>query len=112
MVEGTNHCCDIAERRTLHAPLAKRATGLAFEIDDDEVFAGKEQLTETKIAMATNAPATDATRPERLKSPQHVIAFGQRPVGQVLNVVGQPTEAERQIVQRPLLRITHRLIQR
>jgi len=50
-MERAQHAGNILEGRTLPATLCQRARGLAFEIDDDKVAAGEENLAEMIVAM-------------------------------------------------------------
>ena len=51
VAEGSEHAGDIAQRRMFGAPLLERVTRLAFEVDDDEVVAGQEHLTQVIITV-------------------------------------------------------------
>ena len=60
ILEGAEHARDIAERGAFDAAFAKGAGGFAFEINDEKILAGVEDLAEVEVAMDANARAGDA----------------------------------------------------
>ena len=65
VVERAEHAGDVAERAALDAALAQRPQRLAFEIDDDEVVAGVEDLAEVVVAVRADALAGDPAAEHR-----------------------------------------------
>src|SRR3954447_6349227 len=57
MMKRADHRRQIAQRQALDATVPQGAFGLPFKVDDDEIFAGKEQLTQAEISMAANSLA-------------------------------------------------------
>ncbi len=57
VAEGTQHSGDISKRRLLGSALSEAFGGFAFEVEDDEVAAGAENLPEMVVAMDANALA-------------------------------------------------------
>ena len=57
VAEGAEHAGDVAEGRLLGAALGERAGGLAFEVEDDVVAAGAEELAEVVVAVDADALA-------------------------------------------------------
>ena len=53
---------DVAQRRLLGAPLLEAVAGLALEIDDDEVVAGQQHLTQVVVAVDADLRAPAAPR--------------------------------------------------
>src|SRR5688572_12037768 len=74
VMERADQRGDVAQRRTLDAALAERAIGLAFEIDNREVFAGEEQLAEAEIAVTADAFAAETAVDQGLKAAEHLRA--------------------------------------
>src|SRR5258707_7617834 len=60
VVEGAEHARHIAKGAALDAALAERPGGLAFEVDDDEVGAGMEDLAEVIVAVCADAQPADS----------------------------------------------------
>ena len=59
VVERTDHRRDIPERGAFHSSFTDRLLRIAFEVDDHEVIARVQQLTQVIIAVAPNAPADE-----------------------------------------------------
>ena len=57
VAEGAEHACDIFERRLFGAALGETAGGFAFEVEDDVVAAGAEDLAEVVVAVDADALA-------------------------------------------------------
>ena len=57
VAEGTEHACNIFERRLLGAAFGEGAGRFSFEVEDDEVFAGAEKLAEVVVAVDADALA-------------------------------------------------------
>ena len=51
VAERAQHAGDVAQRRLLGAPLLEAVAGLTLEIDDDEIVARQQHLTEMIIAV-------------------------------------------------------------
>src|SRR5690242_7475963 len=51
VVKRAQHSGDVAQGGILDATLADGPPGISFEIDEDEVFPGKENLSQMKVAV-------------------------------------------------------------
>ena len=58
VAEGAEHAGEIAEGGLLGPTFRERAGGLAFEVEDDVVAAGAEELTEVVVAVDADALAS------------------------------------------------------
>ena len=57
ITEGSEHAGDVFEGRLFGASFGERARGFAFEVEDDDVFAGAEELAEVVVAVDADALA-------------------------------------------------------
>ena len=57
VAEGAEHSGDVLERRLFGAAFGERTGGLAFEVEDDVVAAGAEDLAEMIVAVDADALA-------------------------------------------------------
>src|SRR4051812_9654851 len=60
VMEGAQHPGDVPQRAALDAALAQWPRRLAFEVDDDEVVAGVQDLPEVIVAVRADAQACNA----------------------------------------------------
>ena len=60
VLEGAEHAGDVAQGSAFDAALAEGAGGFTFEIDDEKILSGVEDLAEVEIAMDPEAGAGDA----------------------------------------------------
>src|SRR6266849_9375987 len=70
----------------LAAPLAERPSGFAFEIDDDEVLAGVEHLSEMQVAMAADASDGQFTFKESAEARENPILMSQKRLSHALHL--------------------------
>ena len=68
-VERPDHAGDIAQGRLLDAPFLDGAAGFPLEVDDREVLAGEEKLTEVVVSVAAD-PLTAQSRVKDLLEPR------------------------------------------
>ena len=68
VVKRTQHAGNILQRRPLLASLLKRSCRLAFEINNDKVAAGEQDLAEMIIAVDARDHGRDLEPGEELKA--------------------------------------------
>src|SRR5690606_13682546 len=69
VIERAEHRGDVLERRRLHPALGIVARGLPFEVDDDEVAGGQQDLPEVIVAVIARAKRGDRP-PAKLAEPR------------------------------------------
>ena len=114
-MERAQHPGDVTQRGSAEAALGDGLEGLALEVEEDDVAAGEEHLTEMEVAMGADAPAAEARLAQGLEAVEQVhLARQQRRRG-LAHLVGQLAEPPAQraegagggaahgLVQRPLV---------
>src|SRR5262249_15491738 len=81
VVERAEHACHVAQRAALDAPLAQWPRWLAFEVDDDEVVAGAQDLAEVIVAVRADAQPGDATFEHAADALLHFVLARQQRLG-------------------------------
>ena len=99
VMERAQHPGHVAERRAFDTAFAHRPRRLTLEIDDHEVLAGKEHLTEVIVAVDPCARAAQLAVQDRPEAPEDLAlvpqdALGHRPraLGQVLQTAPEGVE--------------------
>ena len=95
MGEGTQHARDVAQRRLIAAAHLKWAHRLAFDIDDEYVAAGDQDLPEMEVAVQAGAHRVNALWEQGIDSlEQRGAACARAPLpgaGSRLGLVASPT---------------------
>src|SRR5262249_3876833 len=100
--EGANHSRHVSQRRVLDPAFAQGHSGLALEVEDDEVLSRPEHLAEVVVSVNTNALRAEAALEKRTVAIDDFAfesqnTFGQRChfSGKRLELLAQQTEIAR-----------------
>ena len=100
IAEGAHHPGDVAQRRVFRAPLLQAVAWFAFEIDDDEVVAGHENLAQMIVAVNADLLAWRRLRRALLDALQDLRALREHGFGAPLIRRGNRVHSGGQLIQR------------
>jgi hypothetical protein len=111
VVEGADHAGDVAEWGAFEATFAEGTGGFAFEIDDEKVFAGVEDLAEVIVAVDADACGGEASFVNGAEAREDIGFAIEDGLGIGGDVVGEEFEAARQELKILAGEVAHGLVE-
>ena len=73
VVERAKHSRDIPQRRIFDATFANRAPWITFKIDEDDILASEENLTEMEISVDARSNSWNPAITQRFQKRTHLL---------------------------------------